>query len=205
MSELNQTHSSLYSATLLAFASVGVRYCSLIEQAGKGSLAELIEQLCGVVPALYVALRNLRRDQAGQESVFAPTDPPVYVTAATYAALQHTLEDLFGSYDTFIEIDKQDEWGETTNTLRMSELLCDIYQPVGDLLGILRDENIVALGPATERCAEQFDLYLGANCLSAARVLHSLDYNPELHQSQDAENSPTLRAASPDDLFSSIL
>ncbi|MDY6147923.1 MAG: DUF5063 domain-containing protein [Porphyromonas sp.] len=166
---------TLYTSDLLRFAAAGVDFCGVVEQARNLSLSEFINYLCPLLPKLYTLGWELGNGyDYDPEYDFIPT----YVSEKTYLSLQERLERILGAYDTFVDIpSRETQLNDVPSLVRLSELLCDIYQPVGDLLGILKERNESALLAAVAHCKNQFAEFWGDNCLIAARALHRLRFS----------------------------
>lgn len=178
----------LYTPELLRFASVGVDFCGVIEQAKTLPLSALINYLCPLLPKLYALAWDLSDEQEYDPEVDLL---PSYVTETTYATLQSQLEELFGAYDSFIDTQNQhNEHSDVPIAVHLSELLCDVYQPVGDLLGVLKERNEFALPGAVARCRNDFSAYWGDNCLAAMRALHSLRFSSVYDSIVEDEEQP---------------
>ena len=78
---------------------------------------------------------------------------------------------------------------ETPIAAFISEGLSDVYQQVGNLLGILRDENEEALPAAVGRCRHYFHEYWGQALLESLTALHRI-YTSQLQTQDDDKDEP---------------
>ena len=80
------------------------------------------------------------------------------------------------------------QYSDRPLTARLSETLTDIYQPVGNFVGLLRDEVFDLIPLALHDLSEQFGAYWGDRILAALRALHHLKFTESLEPNE--ETSP---------------
>ena len=90
--------------------------------------------------------------------------------------------------DAYLSAQSQEmAYSDTPIAAFISEGLADVYQHVGNLLGILRDQNEEALLPAVGRCRYYFFEYWGQTLLESLTALHHI-YTLQLQAQDDDED-----------------
>lgn len=164
-----QATSSLYTPELIAFAQTGVQIAGLLEQgASKGAY---IKSLLELLPSLYGLMQKLPAYLYDPELDFLEE----YINEASYERVRTKAESILGEDDMYLSCTTPDmQRSDSPIALHLSEQLADIYQHVGNLLGILRAENEVALPSAIGRCRLYWREHWGLALLSALSALHML-------------------------------
>ncbi len=164
-----EDNQSIYTPELIAFAQTGVEFASLLEQ--RGDKAVFIHKLLKVLPRLYSLMLSLPSYFYNPEEDFIEE----YITEESYEHIRGKLEALLGSDDLYLSTNHVDiEYSDTPIATSLSEQLSDIYQHVGNLLGIIRQENISALPAAIGRCRLYWQEHWGLALISALGALHQL-------------------------------
>ena len=169
---------SLYTKEILEFAAVGVRYASLVEQASERSV--LVEQVVALLPQLYTVTLHLPSYFYSPEADYIEE----YITEDAYESVRSRVASLLGEDDAYLSAQAEEmSYSDTPIAAFISEGLADVYQQVGNLLGILRDQNEEALPAAVGRCIHYFRDYWGQALLESLTALHRI-YTLQL-QTQD--------------------
>lgn len=167
--ETNDYQTSLYTPELLAFAQVGVEFASLMEQ-GADRFA-YIEQLLRNLPRLYSLMLSLPSYFYDPEEDYLEE----YVSEQSYERVRQRAEEILGEDDLYLTAATSDmQYSDTPLAMHLSEQLADVYQHVGNLLGILKERNEVALPSAIGRCRLYWQEHWGLALLSALSALHQL-------------------------------
>lgn len=182
MKVMNEAPSSLYTQEVLEFAAVGVRLAGLLEQAT--DRPSFVEQAVQQLPQLYLATLRLPAYLYDAETDFLEE----YITEGAYESVRERFSSLLGEEDAYLSTQsEQMQYSDTPIAAFISEALADVYQQVGNLLGILRDENEEALPAAIGRCRHYFAEYWGRELLEALTALHQL--HQQLQASAEEEGS----------------
>ena len=175
---------SLYTKEILEFAAVGVRYAALLEQASERDA--LVEQLVTLLPQLYSVTLHLPSYFYSPEADYIEE----YITEGAYEAVRSRVSSLFGEDDAYLSAQSEEmTYSDTPIAAFISEGLSDVYQQVGNLLGILRDENEEALPAAVGRCRHYFHEYWGQALLESLTALHRI-YTSQLQTQDDDKDEP---------------
>lgn len=188
----DHTPDTLYTAELIEFATIGVEFASLLERGGE--LRATTRRLLELLPRLYAQMLRL-------PDYFYSSDEDYieeYITQDAYDRVRHRLEQLFGSSDAYLSTSLPDmQYSDTPLAMTLSEALADVYQHVGNLLGILREQNEVALPAAIGRCYLYWREHWGGQLLSALPALHQLyleqggDEDDEAEADENEEHTDT--------------
>ena len=173
---------SLYTKEILEFAAIGVQCASLMEQAR--DKAEFVEQTTKLLPQLYLVTLRLPAYFYSPESDYIEE----HITEEAYEIVRQHLASLLGEEDAYLSAQSQEmAYSDTPIAAFISEGLADVYQHVGNLLGILRDQNEEALLPAVGRCRYYFFEYWGQTLLESLTALHHI-YTLQLQAQDDDED-----------------
>lgn len=167
--ETNDYQTSLYTPELLAFAQVGVEFASLMEQGADRSA--YIEQLLRNLPRLYSLMLSLPSYFYDPEEDYLEE----YVSEQSYERVRQRAEEILGEDDLYLTAAASDmQYSDTPLAMHLSEQLADVYQHVGNLLGILKERNEIALPSAIGRCRLYWQEHWGLALLSALSALHQV-------------------------------
>ncbi len=162
---------------VLEFATVAVPFCALLHEAEKTPRADFLDRLLKILPLLYLKSSLLPSEGYSEDADELFALLPDSVSEEEYAYIQRNIEDLLEEDDLFLEtLSEEMQYSDIPLTARISECLADVYQPVGNLVGILRDENFVALPAALAFAQTQFQEYWGDRLLASLRALHKVRY-----------------------------
>lgn len=174
----------IYTPQVLEFAALGVEFASLMERGGE--LHIYVETCLRVLPRLYSQVLALP-DYLYDEDTDLIEE---YITEQAYERVRHRAEHTLGEHDLYLTTASPEmAYSDTPLAMHLSEQLADIYQHVGNLLGILREENTEALPAAIGRCRLYWREHWGLALLSALPALHQLhltleDQTPNLDEDE---------------------
>ena len=175
---------NVYSSELIEFATVGVEYCALVEQASTHSTADFIDKASKLLPLLYLKAALLPPYEYSEETDYVEE----YIVEDAYEQVRNTIVALLGEYDSFLDARHADmRYSDTPVGASIGEYLADVYQQVGNLLGIVRQSNDAAIPTAIGRCRSYFAEYWGNRLIAAAGALHELRYG-EVYRMLEEEN-----------------
>lgn len=189
---ISESGSSSYTIEVLQFASVAMEYCKLLESPTRLPLSGWIDRMIELLPLLYHYGQKLDAYKAptsdeldGDDYDFSDEEEiilPTVITEETYTFVRDRLENYIGAYDLFLDAQNgQMESNDLPIAQHLSELLADVYQPLGDLLGIIKERNETALPYAVCRCRRLWQEYWGENCLAILRALHQMRFGEVFH------------------------
>lgn len=159
----------IYDAVFIDFTTIGVAFASLVEH--ERDPKQFIHKALDILPRLYALTRQL------PEYSYDPMEDYVetFVDELTYEHLRARMADLLGEEDNFLTAESREaDYSDRVELKTISEYLADVYQNVGDLLGLVRNENEVAIPLGIGRLKSYFAEYWGRHLLLALTALHSL-------------------------------
>lgn len=166
---VQENNTSIYTAELIAFAQVGVDFASLMEQGG--DTKQVVQQLLQLLPRLYSLMLSLPNYFYNPDEDFIEE----YISEPAYERVRERWKHLLGTDDLHLSNLSADmQYSDAPVALSLSEQLADIYQHVGNLLGIIRERNDLALPAAIGRCRLYWQEHWGLALISALGALHQL-------------------------------
>lgn len=171
MNDTEQKNNSLYTPQLIQFTAIGVKFATLLER--EDDKNKIIKQLVSVLPRLYHTMLILPNYFYSQEDYFLEE----HVNEITYENIKTRIQGILGEDDLYLSaVSNEMQYSDTPIALHISEGLADIYQHVGNLLGIIKEQNEIALPAAIGRCRLYWQEHWGLALISVLSPLHSL-YN----------------------------
>ncbi len=159
----------LYQPQVLALAKTGVDYLRLVEQE-EDSQTFVLESL-KILPALYSQIINLPQKEFFEGFDFVPE----YISEEAYEIVQSRVKERLGKHDRFLTTFGQEkQYSDTPVVGYISEGMADTYQHIGNLLGIIKDQNEEALPLAIGRCQLYLKEFFGRQLLASLSALHQL-------------------------------
>lgn len=169
MSKSGTTSSSVYTAELIDLVRLGVALATLLERGG--SPREVRGQLLQLLPRVYAQTLLLPSYFYDWEEDFIEE----YITEEAYEEVRERLAATMGSGDAFLVPQlTQATYGEESVQLTISECLADVYQHLGNLLGIIKEENTEAVPAAIGRYLLYWREHWGRQLLLALTALHQI-------------------------------
>ncbi|SUB89084.1 Uncharacterised protein [Porphyromonas macacae] len=170
---------------IIEFATVGVNFAAMMEQASDFTPSEFVSRLTRILGLLYVKTALLPAYEYDPENYVED-----YVDEDTYNLLMGKVSSLLGNYNTFLTATHNDmQYSDAPIAANIAEYLADVYQNVVNLLGIIREENEMALLSAIGRCRHYFAEYWGEHLLAALTALHRIEYSSEAMEHLDNEQN----------------
>jgi hypothetical protein len=163
----------VYSKDIVEFVTVGVEYCSLIEQSSEYSRKDFVNKLVRILPLLYLKATLLPDNEVEEYDNLER-----YVTEEQYLYLAKNLSDILGERDAYLEVFESDmAYSDAPLAATISENLADIYQDIRDMLEIYRMGNEELSQAAIYLCRNNFIEYWGQKLVNALRPLHSICFD----------------------------
>lgn len=160
---------------LMSVTSVAAGYCALVESAQKYEKEDFVVAATGYLPRLYVEFSDPEWElPEAEEYEFFPT----YVDEDYYESVRRNIERVLGEDDIFLETFEEDmKYSDTPVSASISESMADIFQPLYNFIGVVKDsegENALA---AFRECRENFESYWAQTLCNVLRALNNLRYN----------------------------
>lgn len=182
----NEQTYNIYSTELLEFAALGVRFAALVERPEADE--HFVDSMLRLLPQLYSSTLSL------PQFLYNPDEDYIeeYITEHSYERVRLAIAEVLGEQDSFLRL-AEEEGGQVSTVAFVSESLADVYQHIGNLLGIIKERNEIALPSAIGRCISIFREYWGAQLLLAQIALHRIyidqqtdnDYQDNYNETED--------------------
>lgn len=173
---------SIYTPTLIQFATTGVEFASLVERGD--ALRPFVKSSLRLLPLLYSQVLTL------PEYLYSPETDYIeeYITEQSYEQVRERIANILGEHDSYLTTaSSQMQYSDTPLTSFISEAMADVYQHVGNLLGVLREQNELALPGAVGRCLLYWREHWGLTLCSALSALHAVYISLEEDEEDDTE------------------
>ncbi len=184
--ELNHV---VYSKNVLEFVTVGNEYCNQLENASAASATQFIDVMVKLLPLLYLKAVVLPKVDFELEEQIEKC-----VTEEDYIRIQHTLMNVLGANDDFLEVFVPDNHYEEQNVASsISEHLTDIYQDVKDFLFAYRIGQTEIMNDALVEVSNNFEMHWGQRLVNVLRAVHQLNYNESNLDDEFGEETDSTR------------
>lgn len=170
--------SNVYSADVIEFMSLSVRYCNTIEHINEEFIDNSLLNLQQILASLYQKALAL-----AAHNITCDDDIENYITEAQYNYIREQVALRLGANDDYLDVFLEDMKYSDKPILRtISEDLADIYQPIGNFVAACQTENEDIMFCALYEVKNTFTEYWGGRALSAMRALHEL-LNKDIEES----------------------
>jgi hypothetical protein len=172
---MSYSEEQLYGEEVLDFVRTAAEFCSILEQAEKIKLSDLVDQLHKQLPRLYHAAACLPEFDSQFEDLGQR-----FVSETDYEIIINKLLAKLGQYDAYEEvfdegrIEFEDSVGES-----ISEDLTDIYQDIKDFILLFELGTNEVMYEALWECKQSFQTFWGQKVTNVLRPLHGLQYSDE--------------------------
>ncbi|MCW3786408.1 DUF5063 domain-containing protein [Plebeiibacterium sediminum] len=165
----------VYSKNVLEFVTVGNEYCNQLENSFDKTSKELLTIMVRILPLLYIKAVVLPKTDFVLEENIEKT-----VREEDYIRVQHTLLNILGQHDDFLEVFVQDnELDQRDVASSISENLTDIYQDLKDFLFAYRIGVTDIMNDALVEVTNSFEMYWGQKLVNVLRACHNVLYSAE--------------------------
>lgn len=157
---------------LVRITAAASEYCGILEDASGMEKKEFVNSLLTVLPKIYLEVLDC---QPGSVSLEEEPYFPNYVDEDYYEAVRRHAEDVLGPDDVFLETFEEDmKYSDTPIAASISECLADIFQPLYNFVGVVRDSDGADIVDAYIVCREAFDEYWSQTLCNVLRALNAL-------------------------------
>ncbi|MDO4706999.1 MAG: DUF5063 domain-containing protein [Porphyromonadaceae bacterium] len=196
MNKTDTNTSGVYTPELIDLVRLGVAFLGLLEQ--RESQHKVIDKLLQLLPRIYAQTLLLPEYFYDWEEELLEE----YVREESYEAVRSQLAETLGQADAFlVPLIEDGVYRSDCTQLTISECVADIYQHLGNLLGIIRSENTAAVPPAIGRYLLYFEEYWGRQLLVA---LPALNEARRMLRVQDEEEEESTVESEEIDLYNAL-
>ncbi|MDL2222991.1 DUF5063 domain-containing protein [Bacteroidales bacterium OttesenSCG-928-M11] len=162
----------VYSNYTIDFARVALEYCVFVEKVKETDKKTFVDNMTKVLPLLYLKASVMPEIKDDFES-----DLGIKVTEDLYSKVQDTISELLKEDDLYLETFHPDiKLSDSPVAVKVSENLADIYQDLGNFIGIFKNGHKETMNDALLLCIENFKQYWGQFLVNALRALHHIKY-----------------------------
>ena len=170
----SSTDNIVYAPVTLDFVTVGVEFCSFLENMQDSSRAEWMTTTLRILPLLYVKATLLPTVK-----IFNDDFPETFVSEQDYIRVSNQISKLLGEDNVYLEVFKEDmKYSDRPISSFISEDIADIYQDIRNFVSVYQYGLEETMKNALHICAENFRIYWGQKLVNVLRALHSLVYKP---------------------------
>lgn len=171
--ENNLNSNIVFSKNVVEFVTVGVQYCSFLENFEDQPQSELTDKLTKLLPLLYLKASLLPEFEIEYEIY-----PEITVTEDDYNYIVSRLFNVYKANDGYLEVFMEDmKYSDTPISASISEDLSDIYQDIKNFVSVFEQGVEESMSEALYICNENFKLYWGQKLVNVLRALHSLKFS----------------------------
>lgn len=158
------------------FVRVALEYCVLVEKTKANEKQVFIDNIVKVLPLLYLKISVIPPIDENYDS-----DLPNKVDEEMYALVENNISELLGEDNLYLETFHPDiKLSDSPVAVKISEDLADIYQDLGNFIGIFKNGQKETMNDSLILCIQNFERYWGQRLVNALRALHHLKYKEEI-------------------------
>lgn len=158
------------------FVRVALEFCVLVEKTTPGEKQMFVENALKVLPLLYLKVSVIPPIEEDYES-----DLENKVSENLYTRIENNLSEILGEDNLYLETFHPDiNLSDSPIAVKISEDLTDIYQDIGNFIGIFKNGQKETMNDSLLQCVENFKKYWGQRLVNALRALHHIQYKEEI-------------------------
>ena len=170
---MEHTSQVIFDKNSIEFVTVAAEYCGFIERTRGAERDAFVDTVLKILPLLYLKASLIPEcEMIGKEEL------EVFVTEADYEYVRHSVAQVLGPQDDYLEVFHPDTaYSDTPVRKCISEDLADIYQDLKDFIGVFQLGMNATMNDSLYVCKEHFAEYWGQRLVNTMRALHSVKYN----------------------------
>ncbi len=162
----------IYSQETIEFVTVGVEFCSFIENNKIADRDEWIKKMLNILPMIYIKTSQLPEFMQMNEEL-----PETFVKEEDYVRVQTNISSLMGEEDVYLDVFVEDmKYSDRPISSFVSEDIADIYQDIRNLVSIYQYDLSEQMNDGLYVCQQHFRIYWGQKLMNVLRPLHSVLY-----------------------------
>ena len=166
-------NSPIYERNTLEFVTVGLEFCSFIENTKDTVLFDFVDKSTKLLPLLYLKASLLPEVESDDD-----VEMELTVTEDMYESVKENIANLLGEYDAYLETFHPDmQYSDAPIAAFVSENLADVYQDIGNFISLFRQGNEDIMQEAIAVCRINFKDFWGQPLLNALKALHAVRYS----------------------------
>lgn len=166
----------VYNQNTLEFVQVAAETCRLLEHISEFEREQVVQQLCCLLPLLYLKTRLVPVDQMEELDGIAER----FVSEEDYNRVCLDIQAMLGTDDTYLDVFVEDfRYSDQAVMATISENLADIYQEIKDLCACYQTGSEEAMLSGMNTCMAAFHEHWGLKLCNVLRALHTIDHAGE--------------------------
>lgn len=166
----------VYSNYTIDFARVALEYCVFVEKIKESDKKTFVDNMTKVLPLLYLKISVIPPIEEDYES-----DLETKVTEGMYSEVLENISNLMGEDDLYLETFHPDiKLSDSPVAVKISEDLADIYQDIGNFIGVFKNGQKETMNDSLIVCLENFRRFWGQRLVNALRALHFVKYKSDI-------------------------
>lgn len=158
------------------FVRVALEFCILIEKVKPEEKQTFLGNILKILPLLYLKISVIPPVEEYYDS-----DLESKVNEDLYAKVETNLSEVLGEDNFYLETFHPDiNLSDSPVAVRISEDLADIYQDIGNFIGVFKNGQKETMNDSLVQCIENFKKYWGQHLVNALRALHHIEYKEEI-------------------------
>lgn len=160
------------------FVRVALEFCVLVEKTRPEEKAIFIDNMVKVLPLLYLKVSVIP-----EIPDFYDSELEIKVTEDIYAQTERNLENILKEDNLYLETFHPDiRLSDTPIAVKISESLADIYQDIGNFIGVFKNGQRETMNDSLAVCIGNFRKYWGQRLVNTLRSLHYIKYKEEISE-----------------------
>lgn len=175
----------IYDKNSIEFITVGVEYCSLLENASGYSKSEFVRKAVIVLPLLYLKATLLPKDNEEELQGYAEE----FVTETEYEMIRSVIASVLAEDDDYLETFHPDmNYSDAPIAAYISEDLADVYQDIKNLAYIYSTRQEEAMRIALTDCRRSFYEFWGQKLVNSMGAIHALLAQADIEEDDSREH-----------------
>jgi hypothetical protein len=158
------------------FVRTALEFCVLVEKTGRDEQELFVGNMVKVLPLLYLKIVVIPPITEDYDS-----DLETIVNEEMYAQVENRISELLGDDNLYLETFHPDiRLSDSPIAVKISENLADIYQDLGNFIGVFKNGHKETMNDSLALCILNFEKYWGQHLVNAMRALHHIKYKEEI-------------------------
>jgi hypothetical protein len=157
------------------FVRASLEVCIMLEKTPEEDKGRFVDSMCKALPLLYLKASVMPEveDMYGSEL-------KQKVSEDMYNRIEQRIDHLMGDDNLYLETFHPDiRLSDTPVAVKISESLADIWQDLGNFIGVFKDGLEETMNDSLALCLQNFRRYWGQKLVNVLRALHSVKYKSE--------------------------
>ncbi len=164
--------SIVYDKNTVEFVTVGLQYCSFLEDIRTMEKDEFVDKMVKILPLLYLKTTLLPTGELIYDEY-----PETFVSEYNYELIRLNVAEKMGENDIYLEVFSSDmQFSDTPVTANISEDLADIYQDIKNFISVYELGFEDTMNDALLICKDNFENFWGQKTVNVLRALHAVKY-----------------------------